>query len=217
VSDIFQEVDEEIRRERLRKIWERWGHYIVAAAVLVVIAIGGWRVWEWYDAKQAAEAGTAFESALSLSEAGKHDEAEAAFTKIAAEAPYGYRTLARLRLAAELALRDKPAAIRTYDGLANDTSLNQTFRDLATVRGALLSVDTAPFAELQARLEPLTASDRPFRHSARELIALSAWRAGDMGNARRWYETISNDTATPQSTRLRVEMLMAVIGAEGKG
>src|SRR5215475_1383696 len=85
VADIFQEVDEEVRREQLKKLWERYGHYIVAACVLVVLAVGGWRGYEWWQAKEAAQSGAAFEQAVTLAEAGKHEEAVAAFAKLASD------------------------------------------------------------------------------------------------------------------------------------
>jgi len=217
VSDIFHEVDEAVRREQLKKLWERWGNLIIAAAFLVVLGIAGWRAFEWWQNKKAQQAGAAFESALTLSQSGRHDEAEAAFAKVAADAPGGYRTLARLRAAAELSVRDPAAAVKAYDALAADSSLSRTQQDLAAVRAGLLLVDSAPASEIQARLEPLTAADRPFRHSARELIALAAWRAGDVATARRWFDMITTDTETPAGTRSRVEMLMALTEADGKG
>jgi len=217
VSDIFREVDEEVRREQFKKLWERWGNHLVLAAALAVAAIGAWRAWEYWQMKQAQKAGAAFESAASLAQADKHDEAEAAFAKVAAASPAGYRALARFREAAELAVRDRAAAVKAYDALAGDGSIGRTLQDLAAVRAGLLLVDTAPLTEIQARLEPLTGADRPFRHSARELIAVSAWRAGDVATARRWFDTIMTDSDTPAGTRSRVEMLMALADAEGKG
>ena len=95
MSDIFHEVDEEVRREKLKKLWERWGNYALAAAVLVVLAVAGWRLWDWWETKKAQQAGAAFESALTLAETGKHDEAEAAFAKVAVDSPAGYRTSSR--------------------------------------------------------------------------------------------------------------------------
>jgi hypothetical protein len=217
VSDIFREVDEEVRREQLKKLWERWGGYVIAAAVAIVVGIGGWRAWEWWEAKRAAEAGVEFEAALALAEAGKHAEAEAAFAKLAREAPSGYRILSRFREAAELALRDPQGAVKIYDALAVDRGIGPTLQDLAAIRAALILVDTAPPGEIRARLEPLAAPDRPFRHLARELIVLSALKAGDMATARRWFDMIVTDAETPRGTRTRVEMLMALAGTEGKG
>jgi hypothetical protein len=217
VSDIFREVDEEVRREQLKRLWDRWGNYILAAAVIVVIGIAGWRAWEWWEMKKAQQAGAAFETALELARSGKHEEAEAAFAKIAADSPTGYRILARFREAAELAVRDRAAAVKAYDALAADSRMGRTLQDLAGVRGALLLVDSAPLNEIQSRLEPSTAADRPFRHSARELIALSAWRNGDMATARRWFDMIITDAETPSGTRSRVEMLMALGESNSRG
>lgn len=217
MSDIFSEVDEEVRREQLKKLWERWSAVIVAAAVLLVVGVGAWRGWQYLEMKKAQEAGAAFENALTLSQEGKHEEAQTAFAKIAADSPSGYQTLARFRQAAELAQHDRAAAVKAYDALAADQSLGRTLQDLAAVRAGLILVDTASPGEMQTRLEPMTAPDRPFRHTARELIALSAWRAGEVATARRWFDMIMTDTETPRGTRTRIEMLIALADAVGKG
>jgi hypothetical protein len=210
VSDIFQEVDEEVRREQLKKLWERYGHYAVAAAVLVVAAVGGWRGYSWWEAKKAAESGAAFEAAITLADAGKHAEAEAAFGKIVADGTTGYRNLARVREAAELAQTDAKAALAAYDKIASDRSLSPVLQDLASLRAGAILLDTGAFEEARVRLEPLTANDRTFRHTARELLVLAAWRAGDTTGAKRWIDMIMTDLQTPPATRSRVEMLVAL-------
>ncbi len=216
VSDIFHEVDEEVRREQLKKLWDRYSIYIVALAVVIVAAVGGWRAYEWYEAKKAAEAGAAFEAAIALAEQGKNAEAEAAFAKIAADGTSGYRTLARLRAAAALAQTDVKAAIKAYDDLTVDPVLDPALQDLAAVRAGLLAVDTAPFDEMRRRLTPMAEPGRPFRHTARELLALSAWHAADAASARRYIDMIAADAETPQGTRARVDVLSALLAGEGK-
>ena len=216
MADIFHEVDEEVRRERLQRLWDRYGIYLIALAVLIVASIGAWRGYEWWQAKKAAAAGAAFESALSLSEEGKHAEAEAAFAKVAADAPAGYRILARLRAAAELA-QTKPAdAVKAYDELAADNSLGAVLQDLAAVRAGMLMVDSAPLSDMRRRLDPVSEPGRAFRHSARELLALSAWRNHDFTAARRYIDMIATDAESPPGTRARTEVLSALIGADGK-
>jgi hypothetical protein len=217
VSDIFREVDEEVRREQLKKLWDQYGNYLVALLVLIVVGIGGWRGYDWWETRKAAEAGAAFEAAIVLSEQGKHAEAEAALAKVAAEGTAGYRALARLREAAELASRDPQAGIKAYDALAADRSIGSVLQELAGVRAAMLLADSGNYAEVQRRLEPLTAADKPFRHTAREILLLAAWRANDKTAAQRWYQMMITDGATPLSARGRAEMLMALLNAEGKG
>jgi hypothetical protein len=217
VSDIFQEVDEEVRREQLNRLWQRYGHYAIGLCILIVAGVGAWRGYEYWQAKKAGEAGAAFEQAATLAQTGKHQEAEAAFAKLANDGTAGYRVLARLREAAELAPSDPKAAVVAYDAIVADTSAGQLVRDLAAVRAGYLLVDTAPYSELRTRLEPLTADDRPFRHSAREILALSAWKSGDMAAARQWTDLIMTDPQSPPQTRSRAQVLSELIAANGKG
>lgn len=215
MSDIFREVDEEVRREQLKKLWERYQNYVFAGIFLILVAVGGWRGYEWWEGKRAAETGTAFEAAQSLSEEGKHADAEAAFAKIMVDGTASYRHLARVRQAAELAQRDTKAAIVAYEQIADDNSVGSALQDLAGLRAASLLLDQGSFNEARSRLEPLAADGRPYRYTARELLALGAWRAGDTAEAKRWFEMIIMDIQTPPATRSRVEMLIALVAADG--
>jgi hypothetical protein len=217
VTDIFHEVDEEVRREQLKKLWERYGTYILAACVLIVIAVGAWRGYQWWHAKQAAASGAAFEQAVTLAEAGKHQEAAAAFAKLASDGTSGYRVLARLREAAELAPNDSKAAIAAYEAIAADNRLGQVIQDLAAVRAGYLLIDSTPYSEMVRRLEPMTAPDRAFRHSARDILALSAWKAGDTAMTRRWTDMMMSDPQTPPGPRSRAQILSELIAASAKG
>jgi hypothetical protein len=211
VSELFDEVDEEVRREQLKKLWDRYSIYIVAAALLIIAAVGGWRGYQYLEAKKAAEAGVAFDKAVELSEQSKHAEAEAAFHDLAAKAPSGYRMLARLRAAAEAANRDPQAGAKLYDEIAADRSVAAPDQDLAKVRAAGLLLDTASYPGMLARLEPATGPAAAFRHTARELLALSALRANDTAAARRWLDVIATDGETPPSLRSRAEAMQALL------
>ena len=91
MADIFQEVDEDLRRERLEKLWQRYGNLVIAVCILIVAAVGAWRGYEYWQNKKSTESGAAFEAAVTLAEAGKHQEAEAAFAKLASAGSAGYR------------------------------------------------------------------------------------------------------------------------------
>src|SRR3954449_8353857 len=145
VSELFDEVNEEVRRDQLKKLWDQYSIYIIAGALLIIAAVGGWRGYQYLEAQKAAEAGAAFDKAVELSEHNKHAEAEAAFNDLGAKAPWGYRMLARMRAAAEApfkaggakahggyrrragrragggaAPRDPKAAAKMYDDIAAD-------------------------------------------------------------------------------------------------
>jgi hypothetical protein len=216
VSELFDEVDEEVRRDQLKKLWDQYSIYIIALALLIIAGVGGWRGYQYLEAKRAAEAGAAFDKASELSEANKHAEAEAAFADLAAKAPWGYRMLARLRTAAEIANRDKPAAAKMFDDIAADGSVGAPERDLARIRAAQLLLETTTYPNMLQRLEPATVAGATFRHTARELLALSAWRANDTAAARQWLDLIANDGESPPSLRSRAEALQALLPSVAK-
>jgi hypothetical protein len=211
VSELFDEVDEEVRRDQLKKLWDQYSIYIIAGALLIIAGVGGWRGYQYLEAQKAAEAGAAFDKAVELSEQNKHTEAEAAFNDLAAKAPSGYRMLARLRAAAEVAIRDPQAAAKMYDDIAADRSVGAEQQDLAKVRAAGLLLDKSTYPNMLARLEASAAPGATFRHTARELLALSAWRANDAAAARKWLDLIAGDGETPPSLRSRAEALQAML------
>jgi hypothetical protein len=211
VSELFDEVDEEVRREQLKKLWDRYSIYVIAGALLIVAAVGGWRGYQYLEAKKAAEAGAAFDAAVDLSDQNKHAEAEAAFDKLAATAPGGYSMLARLRAAAEVARRDPKTGAKMYDDIAGDRGIGTEAQDLARIRAAGLLLDTDGYPNILQRLESAAKSGATFRHTAREMLALSAWRANDTTAARQWLDMIANDGETPQAMRSRAEALQALL------
>src|SRR5262249_54494294 len=116
MSDIFREVDEDLRREQYKRLWDRFGGYVIGLAVLIVVAVGGYKAWEWWEASRAAATGDQFLAALTLSDQGKHDEAIAALDTVAADGSGGYPILAIFRSAGEkVAAGDADGAVKAYD------------------------------------------------------------------------------------------------------
>jgi hypothetical protein len=211
VSEIFDEVNEDVRRDQLKKLWEQYSIYIIAGALLIIASVGGWRGYQYVEARKAAEAGAAFDKAVELSEASKHTEAEAGFAELAAKGPSGYRVLARLRMATEVASRDTAAAAKLFDEITADRSVDVAVQDLARIRAAQLLLETTTYPNMKERLEAAAAPGATFRHTARELLALSAWRANDGAATRQWLDLIANDGETPPSLRSRAEALQALL------
>jgi hypothetical protein len=211
VTELFDEVDEEVRREQLKKLWDKYSLYFIALALLIIAGVGGWRGYQYLEAKKAAEAGDAFNKAVELSDQNKHAEAESAFADLAAKAPSGYRMLARFRAAAEVANRDPQAAAKMFDDIAADRSVGSEQQELARIRAAGLLLDLTSYQNMLQRLEPSTGPGATYRHVARELLALSAWRANDATATRQWLDMIALDGETPSGVRSRAEALQALL------
>jgi len=216
VSEIFNEIDDELRREQLKKLWDKYSVYIVALAVLIVLGVGGWRGYEYYMTQKAYKASAAYDAAAALSDENKHAEAEAAFTALAADAPAGYRALARLRAAADASSRDPKAGVKLYDEISADAGVGANERALASVRAATLLLDTDSYDDMQKRLQAVAQPGGIYRHTARELLALSAWRNNNIAEARKWLDQIAEDGESPATLRSRAEALQAVLPPAAK-
>lgn len=212
-SAALQEVDEAVRKDELREWWDRWGTWIVAAAVALVVVVAGLVGWRQYDAAQRAEASANYSAALAR--IGQDPAAaRAEFEKQAGSAPEPYRSLAAM-IAAQLR-EPLDAQVSALAALAPTLS-SAELADLANVIAAFKSVDSPKAEEMIAKLEPLAGPDRPFRLSVRELQALVAARKGDTKRARDLWTEISKDPQVPQNTAQRAAaMLNLYAAAEAK-
>jgi hypothetical protein len=211
MNEFFREVDEEYRRDQIAQFWVRYNAVIIGVALLVVLAVAGWRYWQHLEQTRAQAAAIRYQEALQLSADGKSDEAQRTLEALAKDTGGGYGLLTRFRLAAELGRANAVEGAKAYDALAADTGLNTTWRDLARLRAAPLRMDTASPAEVRQSLEPLTGASNAWRHSARELLGLSALKAGDMDEAGRWFDQIAADRETPAALRQRLETYTALV------
>jgi hypothetical protein len=211
MSDIFREVDEDVRRDQALEFWKKYQNYIIAAVVLILIATAGWRFYDWRRTQAAEAAGARFQDALTLSRDGKTSDADTAFVKLAAEAPAGYVILSRLADAANLAKHDPNRAIAAYDALADDSSIGPLFREAARLRAAILLIDNGQADKAKAALEGLAAPTGAFRSTARELLGAAALAAGDFDGAGKWLDLIAADPEAPQGARQNADMMLGLV------
>ena len=213
MSDIFTEVDEEVRRDQAFKYWQRYGKFVVAGAVAIVVATGGYVAWRDWDRKEAAAGGARFIAATDLAAQGQAAPAATAFADIVKDGRAGYAALARLRAAAlKSEAGDAAGAAEMYRAIAADSGVERDLRDAATILGALQVAGTADPADLEKQLAPLTTPRHAWRHAAWEILAVAAARSGDSGKARELYTKIADDADAPAGMRARAAEMLAVLG-----
>ncbi|MGL4975678.1 MAG: tetratricopeptide repeat protein [Bosea sp. (in: a-proteobacteria)] len=209
--DIFREVDEDVRRDKLSAFWGRFGNLLIGLAVLSVVAVAAWQYWTSQKNKEAQALGAKFEEALKASRDAKSEDAEKAFGEIAASGTPGYQLVARFRQAGETARRDGAAGAAAFDALAADSKLSSTFRDLAKLRAGTLRVDLLPYAELKAGLESIAVPANVWRHTAREMLGVAALKANQFDEAGRWFDSIITDQDAPAVLRQRTDLYLALV------
>jgi len=211
MTEFFREVDEDVRRDRIIRIWTRYRYVFIGLAVLLVAGTGAWRAYEYYRDQAAEAANTKFEAAVQLARDGKSTEAAAAFDALSKTAPKGHASLARLRAAGELAASDPQAAIKSFEALPDDSNFDPGFRDFAKLRAAILRLDSDDPMDFERRYAPLASDNFPYHHQIRELLGLAALKRNAFDSAGRWFDGIISDTRAPAGVRMRAGALMGLV------
>jgi hypothetical protein len=212
-EQFFEEVSEELKQERYLQVWQKYGRYFVALAVVIVLAVAGYRYWQSEQRKERALASERFASGLAFAKTGKEKDAATAFAALAEKGPKGYAGLARLQEGAQLLKSgDRAGAVQAFEQLAKDGSAEPLFRDVATIHWAYAALDSADPAKMIDQLKPLTASDSPWRFMALELTALYAERGGHRADALEILSGLEKNKDAPQGIRSRAKELLAVLG-----
>ncbi|HWC62505.1 MAG TPA: tetratricopeptide repeat protein [Rhizomicrobium sp.] len=201
MSDIFREVEEDVRKERLEKWWKAYGDYVIALLAVIVLSVAGYELWLRYQASERDKAATAFIAAERVTDPAK---AAAAFDALSKTAPGGYALLAKLSKADALPAAGKAAdAIALYREIANSDS--GPVGAVARLRAAWLEVDTVSHADLTAWLAPLNTPDGPWRLMAREVLAYNDYKSGNTKEATFTFQSLARDPETPQALRSRAQ------------
>ena len=212
MADIFREVDEELRRESLEKLWKKYGKAILAVAAAIVIAVAGFQAWRVYDLNRRQELSDRFAQALSQAEGGDQAGALNALAQMSEAGGGGYPGLAafqRARLLAETG--DAAGAVALWDQIADDSKLGAGFRAMATLLSVMQQIEDGDPGALRQRLEPLAAEGAPFRGSALEMMAVLALRTGNRDEARDLYTKIADDLTMPLSIKQRAAQMVAAL------
>lgn len=211
-QDFFREVDEAVRQERYKRLWDQYGIYVLGLAGLIVVAVAGYKGFAYWQEKQAQESGAKFAQALSLVDGPDAAKAHEMLSALAEKGPEGYRILARFQLAAAAAKAgETDKAVAEYDALAKDSDVDAILRGHATLQAALLRLDKADYAEMEERLKGLIDANSAWEYSARELLGLSAYRLKNMREAEKQFSALVGDQGTPPNLRERADMMLALI------
>lgn len=215
VSDIFQEVQEEYRREQMAKLWKTYSVPVIAAVAVIVLAVAAYQAWSYWHGQQLEASSREFESIAELvaSDPTKKKEAADRFAKLATTATSGYAMAAKFQEAGLRAdLPDIKAALSLYDQIAQSTS-DPLFRDYAQLRGAILVLETDSLETVKKRLEPITKSTGPWRVMALEMLAYASWRGGKKDEALKLYAEVREIPNAPAGSVRRATEMTTLINA----
>lgn len=208
MSDIFDEVGEDLRRDRLTGLWKRYGWVVYVAAGIIVAGTAAWRGYDYWATSRANAAGDAYSQVLASAKAGDHKALAESLAVYTGGAPTQYQLLARFRAASEhAAIGETDNALAAFEDLSKASGADQAFRDLAAIRAALIAVDRENPEQIKARVSVYNNDISPWRYAAREIIALASVRAEDWKSVSDEARKLTDDPTTPSDVRARARIL----------
>ena len=208
-ESLFREVDEEVRQEQYKKLWEKFGNYFVALCVVIVASVAGVKGYQYFQVKQSQAAAVVYFDAVKSASDGKFDDALKALDAVSHP---GFKQLGFLQQASVLAEQGKTKeAVAAFDKLAADVSVDVSLRDLARIRAGYLLADSLKPDELIVRLGSFDNESHIWRHAAREIFGLAAYRTGDFSMADRYMNANFADPDTPQDMRQRAQVMIQLL------
>ncbi len=217
VPDIFDEVNEDLRAERARRLLQRYGILLVIVVVLAVAGVAGWQMWQSRQHASREAVATRFLTAMQqqASPAGSPEQKEAlaTFADIGTDGPGGYRSLARLREAAAKANSgDLPGALALWDQVSADEQADRSLRRVADMLWVQHQIDSGEPALIEGRIQPLAAPGEPWRPLALEARAWLKLRTGDNAGAETTLREIIAIPSAPPGVRARANGLLTRLG-----
>jgi len=212
---LIREVDEELRRDRMRKFWRQFGPWVIVGAVAVVVGVAGYEGWMWWTKSQAARSSDQFYAATQIADGTDVAAAKKALDDVIAQGSGGYPMLAQFREASLLASQGKTdEAVAAYDALSTSIA-NTHLRELALVLGANLLIDKGDVAAVEQRVGGSMTPSSPMRNAAREVMGLVQYKAGKLDDAMKNFQAIIDDPAATRDSQSRVQIYMLQLQAEG--
>jgi hypothetical protein len=203
VSDIFREVEEDVRRDRLEKLWKSYGNYAIAGLVLLFAGIAGWQFWQRHELQERQKFSDSFIAAQRVT---NPQTAASTFADLARTAPKGYGALTRLSQAnAMFVSGQRPGALDLYKQIAKDD--NGPIGSVARLRAGWILAESAPRTEVAEMLKPLDQPGNVWRANAREILAYADYRAGDSKAAQTKYNELSLAPESTEGLRSRAKAM----------
>ncbi len=214
MADIFDEVEEDLRKDKAEELWKKYGNYVIALAVVIVVATASYKGWQGYSSSLNTERANQFDQAVQAGRGDDYEKADALLSTLSQDGGEGYAAISRLQQAAlKVKADDQEGAVAIYEALAADDGIEKLYRDLAVVFSVMHQIDGGDASALLEKITPQTNDDMAWRFTARELAAILAMKTGDKTLAADYLKRITDDAAAPRAARARgTELLHAVEG-----
>lgn len=206
MADIFDEIDEDLKRDQMQLLWARYGKVVMATVVAIVMLVAVRQGYTAWQTSQAEASASAYQQAL------QSDDVAGALEAQLGKLSDGYEMLAQFQIAAEQATNDNFAAAEArYLTLASDESLDTLYQQAAILLSVMVAPKDSDVSALEARLHDLEIAAGPWQAMALETGAGLALRYGNKDSAVSKYKRLTEMADVPAGLRQRAERMIIIL------
>lgn len=209
-DQFIKEIDEDVKNDHLKVLWNKYGLFVIAFVVLAVSATVSFeKIKDWKQAQNQART----QNYIASTQLETPEQTIEALQKINNANQGIFSDFAKLQIANVLFNQGKDEeALVTLQSLLDDKQVNDEVKNIALIKFATYKVDTMPRAEFETMLKPLTDTKNSWQPLAYDLIAMSAVHDGDIDTARRIYENILQLKDLPDGFRVKIQDMLSSLG-----
>lgn len=213
MADIFDELEEDLKEQKIFDLWRKWGNLIIGAALLVILGAAGVPIWKHYHNSVKVDEAARYENALVLSQKGQLEESQKIFEELSKNGKTGYAQLSSLRLAAYDQKSERiDNVLKTYQDLDLKNPSNLSFSGLSKVLAGYAGINSSQASVLAAQFTSLASEGNPWQGLSLELQGLYALQKGDRSKAAEEFNAILNASYVSRETSSRAILMMASLG-----
>tara|TARA_B100000886_G_scaffold316379_1_gene254975 strand:+ start:774 stop:1409 length:636 start_codon:yes stop_codon:yes gene_type:complete len=205
-EEIISEIEEDLQKERLKKYWSLYGKYISSVIILVIVIIGGWQFYNFWENKKNNDASNNFLNILSIS----NNDINEAINKIngLSDLPNGYKFLLKFKKASLLNKNgNNPEAQLIWKELYSDKYIDPDYKDIAIISSLMNDYDQP---ELITKLDDIIKNNINFSNLSKELKASILYDNGKIQESKDLFIELLNSPGINQRSRERISNILKI-------
>ena len=214
MSNLFNEIDDDLRQDRLKSIWASYKNSIFAAVIVISLILIGSESYQYLSKSKAEKSGLLFSQIIESIGDDNHELASDFIDELLESGSSDYKTYALLLRSENLISQDKlTEAKETYIDLIKKAE-NSLIRDVAKLKLSYLNVDSSSFDEIEEELSIILEDDSPLSLFAYEVLAMSAYKHGLYQRGTEYLNIIVTNEKTTNGMFERAQMMLRVINSK---
>ena len=209
--NIFNEVDEDIRKERYQSLWNKYGKYVISLIVLIIVIFSLSQYSKQKSIIDNKKILDIYYSAAEKIEINQYDLANKSLEKVYNEKNKTLSALSGFKLT-ETLIQDnqKEKALLFLEEMYNNKSLEQIYRELALYKYIIINFENIQIKEIENIANSITTNKIILEPYFQEIFGIKLLTLGNIERANSIFTELSVNENTPFDLKVRLEKLIQI-------